>query len=202
MGIGYKPTQSDGNVCGGPCPYDADDYYNYYWLWDVNDLLAVKNGTLNPHDVRPYDYGVFNAPFGASTGAYDRVPAIAAYSISIDSSCPTAGTPCNDDNPNTENDLEDGLCNCSGTPISSSNCELLLNPNFDNDLTGWLNWGCAAESIGGIVNLTNITPNTTNIWEVRMRIAHCIYWFNWTDHHTRLITKPLSISLQVCKITA
>jgi len=62
-GIGYKPTQSNGNQCGGPCPYDANDYYNYYWLWDTNDLIAVKNGTINPYDVRPYDYGVFNAPF-------------------------------------------------------------------------------------------------------------------------------------------
>lgn len=64
-GIGYKARQNgqtSGN-CPGPCPYDPDDYYNYYWLWDVNDLLAVKNGSMLPHDVRPYDYGVFNAPF-------------------------------------------------------------------------------------------------------------------------------------------
>lgn len=62
-GMGYKATQNNGNLCGGPCPYDADDYYNYYWLWDVNDLLAVKNGTLNPSEVRPYSYGIFDAPF-------------------------------------------------------------------------------------------------------------------------------------------
>ncbi len=62
-GIGYKPTQSDGNVCGGPCAYDANDEYNYYWLWDVNDLLAVKNGTLQHYDVRPYAFGLFNVPF-------------------------------------------------------------------------------------------------------------------------------------------
>lgn len=62
-GIGYKAEQDNGNCCGGPCAYEADDYYNYYWLWDVNDLLAVKNGTMNPYDVRPYAYGVFDAPF-------------------------------------------------------------------------------------------------------------------------------------------
>jgi len=62
-GIGYKATQNNGNECGGPCAYDADDYYNYYWLWDVNDLLAVKNNTLMPYEVRPYEYGIFNAPF-------------------------------------------------------------------------------------------------------------------------------------------
>ena len=112
-GIGYKATQSNGNLCGGPCPYDSEDYYSYYWLWDVNDLLDVKNGVSDPYDVRPYAYGVFDVPFqydlyndtteihpvvggtydpvskliyltiydGASTGAYDRIPIIAAYKV-------------------------------------------------------------------------------------------------------------------------
>ncbi len=62
-GIGYKPTQNNGNLCGGPCPYDADDVYNYYWLWDLDDLVDVKNGVINQYDVRPYDYGVFEVPF-------------------------------------------------------------------------------------------------------------------------------------------
>ncbi len=62
-GIGYKAAQSDGNVCGGPCTYDADDVDNYYWLWDVNDLVAVKNGTKQPYEVRPYSYGALDMPF-------------------------------------------------------------------------------------------------------------------------------------------
>ncbi len=65
-GIGYKARPNGAPVdynCPGPCSYDPDDYYNYYWLWDINDLLAVKNGSLQPYEVRPYDYGVFNAPF-------------------------------------------------------------------------------------------------------------------------------------------
>lgn len=62
-GIGYKAKQNNGNICGGPCAYDADDYYNYYWLWDVEDMIAVKNGSLLAKDVRPYDYGVFEVPF-------------------------------------------------------------------------------------------------------------------------------------------
>ncbi|WP_235296163.1 right-handed parallel beta-helix repeat-containing protein [Portibacter marinus] len=62
-GIGYKATQNDGYLCGGPCPYHAEDYYNYYWLWDVNDLAKVKSGIMNPHDVRPYTYGQFTVPY-------------------------------------------------------------------------------------------------------------------------------------------
>ncbi len=34
--------------------------------------------------------------------------------------CPVLGTPCDDGDPNTENDVEDGNCNCSGAPIGSS----------------------------------------------------------------------------------
>lgn len=63
FGIGYKAKQSNGHIAGGPCAYDASDYYNYYWLWDVNDLLAVKNGTKNEYDIRPYAYGEFDVPF-------------------------------------------------------------------------------------------------------------------------------------------
>jgi len=59
-GLGYKITQSDGNVCGGPCSYDPDDVYNHYWLWKVSDMVKVKNGVLAASDLRPYKYGVFD----------------------------------------------------------------------------------------------------------------------------------------------
>ncbi len=75
-GLGYKATQIDGHLCSGPCAYDPADYYSYYWLWDVNDLLKVKNGELNSYDVRPYNYGKFDVPIhvGASvvnSGSFD-----------------------------------------------------------------------------------------------------------------------------------
>ena len=63
FGIGYKATQDTGRLCGGPCSLVAADNYNYYWLWDVNDMLAVKNGEKFPYEVRPYKYGEFNIPF-------------------------------------------------------------------------------------------------------------------------------------------
>ena len=62
-GVGYKPTQDDGNLCGGYCAFGAADRYNQYWLWDVNDLLDVKAGKLAPSAVLPYDYGQFPTPF-------------------------------------------------------------------------------------------------------------------------------------------
>jgi hypothetical protein len=59
-GLGYKITQDNGTLCGGPCPYVATDIYNYYWLYDVNDMVSVTKGTLDPWEVRPYDYGIFD----------------------------------------------------------------------------------------------------------------------------------------------
>ena len=61
-GVGYKITQNNGNLCGGPCAYDASDYYNYYWLYDVQDILNATN----VYDPQPYEYGELSVPFDES----------------------------------------------------------------------------------------------------------------------------------------
>lgn len=75
-GVCYKCTQNNGNVCGGYCAPDAADYGAYYWLWDVNDLVEVKEGRLSSDAVRPYAYGELGVPFEGSEpqiggGAFD-----------------------------------------------------------------------------------------------------------------------------------
>jgi len=45
---------------------------------------------------------------------------------------PVAGTACDDANAETENDKEDGNCNCAGTAIG---CPPVGTPCSDNDLT-------------------------------------------------------------------
>jgi len=108
-GVCYKCTQNNGNLCGGYCPPDAEDLYHYYWLWDVNDLLKVKSGEIESHEVLPYDFGEFVVPFqsdikeigGASydiesgdlymtiqqaddeQGQYSNPPIIAVYSTNL-----------------------------------------------------------------------------------------------------------------------
>lgn len=77
-GWGYKITQIEGKTCWGPCAKSAKDYYNYYWLWDVNDFVDVKNGIKKPYEVKPYEYGKFNIPNWSpyhliSWGSYDSV---------------------------------------------------------------------------------------------------------------------------------
>ena len=102
-GIGYKITQDDGNLCGGHCSYAAGDNYNYYWMFDLDEILAADA----PHTPRPYAQGRWSIPFddgadhliiGATfdeadrtlylaladagqVGAYDRPPLIVAYNL-------------------------------------------------------------------------------------------------------------------------
>ncbi len=68
-GVCYKCTQNNGNVCGGYCTPDAADHYQFYWLWDVNDLQAVKEGRMEAHSVRPYASGPFSTPFESDAHA-------------------------------------------------------------------------------------------------------------------------------------
>jgi hypothetical protein len=102
-GIGYKITQDNGSLCSGQCTYEADDNYNYFWLFDINDIISADEPWLT----RPISYGKWSHPYdkggrhsvlGASyngessvlyislreagqVGTYDRPPLIIAYNI-------------------------------------------------------------------------------------------------------------------------
>lgn len=67
-GIGYKITQDNGNLCGGSCPYVAADWDYYYWTFDVNDWIDVKNGLKQPHEVQVVSHGVVDLPLGKVRG--------------------------------------------------------------------------------------------------------------------------------------
>ena len=110
-GIGYKITQNDGNLCGGFCSYGAQDNYNFYWLWNLDDLLRVDSGAASPDSIRPYEFGRLDLPFqtddrfnaigGASfdsqrnllyvsvlkanneLGQFDNPPIIVAYRVNV-----------------------------------------------------------------------------------------------------------------------
>ena len=51
---------------GGYYLNNEDDIHNYYWFFDVDDLAAVKAGSMQPNDMRPYATGAFDTPFGPS----------------------------------------------------------------------------------------------------------------------------------------
>lgn len=80
-GGGYKIVQNNGNLCGGPCAYDASDYYAYYWLFDLNEIANASA----PWDVAPYEYGSWDDrfPMGLpSAGSFD--PATGKLFILLD----------------------------------------------------------------------------------------------------------------------
>jgi hypothetical protein len=94
-GVCYKCTQDDGTECGGYCAPQANDYSQYYWLWDVNDMLAVKNGTMSPFEVRPYDYGNLVTPFESyahQIGGGDFDPASGLLYLTIQRADTAQGT--------------------------------------------------------------------------------------------------------------
>lgn len=73
-GVCYKCTQDDGNLCGGYCTPLVADNYTYYWMWDMKDLVKVKQGEVLPSKVRPYAHGAFPVPFNTkkiSGGSFD-----------------------------------------------------------------------------------------------------------------------------------
>jgi len=51
--------------------------------------------------------------------------------------CPVAGTPCDDNDPTTQNDVEDGNCGCSGTPIPSCTDNIVFTEGFENGIGTW-----------------------------------------------------------------
>lgn len=102
-GVGYKITQDNGNLCGGYCAYQASDYSNYYWFFDVEEILSAEK----VYSPRPYAYGKFSVPFddegshkiiggtfdetsgmlylalqsAGQVGQYDRPPLIVGYKM-------------------------------------------------------------------------------------------------------------------------
>lgn len=66
--IKYKDgvvTDIEGNSnYGGYFAYKTYNYQNRYWLWDADDLIAVRNGERPANSVRPYEFGPLdNFPF-------------------------------------------------------------------------------------------------------------------------------------------
>ena len=83
-GVGYKITQDNGRLCGGPCSYESSDIYNYFWIFDVNDMLTAEEPWL----VRPVSYGKWSHPFdkngakGVIGGTYDDQKSILYLALS------------------------------------------------------------------------------------------------------------------------
>ena len=102
-GTGYKITQNNGNECDGGCAFEIDDVYNYFWIFDIDDMLEADKPWL----VRPISYGKWSHPYdnggtkqviggtyddenkilylsiseAGRTGDFDRPPLIISYQL-------------------------------------------------------------------------------------------------------------------------
>ena len=63
-------------------------------------------------------------------------------------SCPAAGTSCDDGDPSTVNDVEDGNCNCAGTPVVSGS-GIYINAGGPSQTTGGSTWEADQHFSGG-----------------------------------------------------
>lgn len=62
-GYGYKTQQitleGEEITCLGPCSAFEYDNYNYYWMYDLRDIVSSEN----LWDARPFNHGVWTHPF-------------------------------------------------------------------------------------------------------------------------------------------
>ena len=71
-GIGYKGTQENGVACGGPCPFLLNDYDNYYWMYDIDDVIAADH----VYDPIPYAYGKWDIPYDRPSNTMNGQPGL------------------------------------------------------------------------------------------------------------------------------
>jgi hypothetical protein len=103
----------------------------------VNNADQVGEVANNDPFTLPLNLDVFTPPTGA----------VVIISNSIDNNCNAVGTPCDDNDPLTIIDEEDGLCNCEGVLAEDLVQETILVGNSSDD---------AEENIGtGSVNISN-----------------------------------------------
>jgi len=104
--------------------------------------------------------GNINDPAQNITAANFMNDAILMSTLDYSCNCPgtpgyiVPGTSCDDGNPYTINDVEDGFCNCEGTVIPS--CGLINNSEFEQVLTGWRSWGCDPSVVNDEAAISNI----------------------------------------------
>ncbi len=132
------------------------DQLDIPWLyWDIkntNDAFGIfENGVLHQDNIIPCFANAMGLVYSEDC---TEVP-----------ECPPAGTPCDDGNPQTQNDVEDGNCNCAGTPVTTASCELITNGTFDSDLSPWNIWGGSASANYGWAYISGLWPPGNNPWD-------------------------------------
>ena len=106
------------------------------------------------------ELGNINDPSQNITAANFMDEAVLMTTLDHSCNCPGTpsyvepGTPCDDGNPLTVNDVEDGFCNCIGELIEP--CGFIENGQFQESTVNWWTWGADFTVENGEANIENI----------------------------------------------
>jgi len=140
----------------------------------LGDGSAVYNGNVNlTTTMTAFSIPFTNSMVSTSSGTVEFQLGGNTADVTIDNvsivaddctNCPAAGTACDDGNPSTINDQENGDCLCVGTPEDPVSCEVVTNGSFYTDTDSWFNWGTT------VINYNNgevtLTDNSgVNPWD-------------------------------------
>jgi hypothetical protein len=98
----------EANQTSGTITLNANTYY-YFDFWYVSGGYADQANLY------------WKTPLVSNT-VWNNITTVFLYDIGCITSCPPAGTPCNDNNGATAQDIQDGNCQCFGKPATNNSC--------------------------------------------------------------------------------
>jgi len=147
-----------------------------------NKDFSLNNPTPPANQPPQKSYANFNSGFPTNSWEITE-PAIYYQSIYVrllanfsgqQISCPPVGTACDDDNPNTQNDEENGFCCCKGNIDSGENCLQIIDGTFDIDLSNWYWWNCTPSISNGACQVNSIVAGG-NPWDAAIAQSGLIF---------------------------
>ncbi|MEM8888536.1 MAG: hypothetical protein AAGD28_11190, partial [Bacteroidota bacterium] len=116
----------DSLLIGRVCLDLLDTTQTVNWDWFVSGTVGTvvylddESTILTAGTLKPLVYDFSCPPQGTPCddgNAFTGNDMYDANCVCVGTPCPPAGTTCDDGNANTINDVEDGMCNCAGTPL-------------------------------------------------------------------------------------
>jgi len=103
----FAKAEEENNQTSDAISLNSNNYY-YFEVWHK------ENGGGDHVEV------LWKTP--TNTADWQDIPSASLFDYACSLDCPKSGTPCDDGNANTINDIQDGFCNCTGTPTNASSC--------------------------------------------------------------------------------
>lgn len=180
--ITLKLYYIDGSTKHVVVPYTSFDRDgNYFGLGrrDVSYFAVTVPGDINLCSVELYhrpliirdeddntEGNINYAPHNITAANYMDAAVLKA-SVDFSCNCPGSpnyiqpGTPCDDGNPLTIDDVEDGFCNCEGELVTP--CGFINNGHFTDTIFGWWKWGGDVTIINNELAFDNIEEGDAGI---------------------------------------